>query len=112
MLENHVPSLELCKKWKELGGGQDTELFFGLTHDEDNPAWEIYTKRQKEKLIPRIVDEWVATPLASEMMEWIGDMNLIKKNNVYDLTQPTSKHFVISFDSLPNALMQMCISRK
>lgn len=105
MLEKHVPSLELCKKWKELGGRQDTCLVW-ISIPECFPEWEVDTRRRDREL---------AAPLASEMMEWLkgkfDDLNFYSPEwSIWFLEGEEPTRFTDK--SLPNALMKMCIARK
>lgn len=103
-LEQHVPSLELCKKWKELGGRQDTNFRWTMYSTGD---WDI---SPNEPLT--YSGEWYSAPLASEMMEWErNNINYIwPTEDFWNWCDNTEKS---DYDpSLPNALMQMCIARK
>jgi hypothetical protein len=129
MLENHVPSLELCKKWKELGGRQDTNFYWRLGWNE---CWHITHKSDHEDCYPECGKDWVAAPLASEMMEWlpasIKTTEITPRNAWIGVNKEFDNKYLVSYqaksrmakyierevldNSLPNALMQMCIARK
>jgi hypothetical protein len=111
-LENHVPSLELCKKWKEGGGRQDTEFYWDLALLHKGPI-QCYFKVEANRAY------FVAAPLASEMMEWMKD----DRPSVFWCddgdgwgveTYPKRGPLPPWVDnlSLPNALMQMLLERR
>lgn len=113
MLENHVPSLELCKKWKEIGGRQDTIFYYVKTI---SLKYKLVTEEDlKGYRTMRRVGEWYAAPLASEMMEWRREKDAVIDTYIMNAIMnwwcrwPPSKP---GGESLPNALMQMAISRK
>jgi hypothetical protein len=62
-LQDHVASLELCKKWKEIGGRQDTIFAW---RSIENGKWFIdYLSFYTHPGIQQF-----SAPLASELMEW------------------------------------------
>lgn len=119
MLENHVPSRELCQKWKSVGGRQDTE-FYWRDSLEGYPAFVFQVSTT-----PSAYASDCAAPLASEMMEWAEARDKNKKtvhrltlkkydDGTYGIAYPDA-YGVAEQDwngILPNTLMQMCISRK
>jgi hypothetical protein len=114
-LRDHVPSLELCKKWKEAGGRQDTSLVW-ISIPECFPEWEVAERRRDSEL---------AAPLEGEMVEWLpfkiieDDKHTFlvvgKSECDYKVAYVTEEHDYgnLRFDkSLANALMQMAIWQK
>lgn len=100
-IEKEVPSIGLCRRWKALGGRQNT-LFSWFNCDIDE--WIIVRTDEY------FGHDMISAPLASEMMEWEQEFDIRKRNFVYDIQ--TTHWFKIEFDNVPNALMQMCIARK
>lgn len=101
ILEQHVPSRELCEEWKRRGGRQDTTLFWFEKESGDWVVWlDAYDKIPGGK---------IAAPLCSEMMEWEQEFDIRKRNFVYDIQ--TTHWLKIELDNLPNALMEMMLER-
>ena len=103
-LENHVPSLYLCRQWKDIGGRQDT--IFSWFEFTGGP-WDItYSDQLKEMRI--------AAPLTSELMGWFkNDLDKTHFNKIGE------EWFVYLYGergicdkSLPNALMKMAIEEE
>lgn len=129
MLDKHVPSLELCRKWKELGGRQDTVFSWVSTNEGKN--WNVFVHHEEDS---RVHIKAFAAPLASEMMEWLPKYIEVKKlvslKSVpvwLTVHKQFDDRYLVSYkkkgvsryiecevedSSLPNALTQMCISRK
>ena len=111
-LENEVPSLELCKRWKEIGGRQDTCFSWEFFDKEKfsclNDVWVL----QSTASILQEDECRVAAPLASELMEWM--------KAILDISSTVEEWEIVMFQtchlerskSLPNALMQMAIWEK
>ena len=107
-LQDHVPSLELCRKWKQAGGRQDTE--FAWYFDDNSNSWIVFSQYLREAHRTKSV----AAPLEGEMMEWMkelfGDIHfneITKKWFVYPRGEVGHTNI-----KLPNALMQMAIWQK
>lgn len=104
-LEQHVPSRELCEEWKRRGGRQDTLMCWHKY--SNNLEWQVVNVPVRFR-----ANGDIAAPLVSEMMEWL--------KAVIDVSSTIEEYEVVLFasaivkrdKSLPNALMQMCISRK
>ena len=103
-LENEVPSRELCQRWKEIGGRQDTELYWIC-------AWNRWTL-DLAKNCRTWNGEKIAAPLASEIIPWFPRrIEVTYFDGTYgvyfypmrgSLRKDTGEH-------LPNILMQMLI---
>jgi hypothetical protein len=109
-LSDHVVSLELAKKWKDSGGGQDTEFEWSYISGK----WSILPSIECEH-----GESCIAAPLASEMMEWFRGREseywiqidtCIERVDLFDKYGYLKKS--ISYESLPNALMQMLLERR
>ncbi len=114
-LENEVPTLELCKKWKEIGGRQDTEFCWcpnvGRTEHGLQRHDEICGK----------CDIGIAAPLEGEILifcnsnteRWIEIDDFNKK--VILITRCgylQNKVFSYKNQSFANALLSMAIELK
>jgi hypothetical protein len=113
-LSDHVVSLELAKKWKDSGGGQDTEFEWSYISGK----WSILPSIECEH-----GESCIAAPLASEMMEWlpkyVGSYYLIVTKSAlcgpYLVTYEDANrdHLeIFTGNNLPNALMQMLLERR
>ena len=106
-LEDHVPSLELCRKYKEVGGQQDS-LYFWVQNTLGD--WTL-----NPKVVLSFVEEgeeWFAAPLASELMEW-EKINIHWIHPMGEYWQVIDKERMAFADkSFINALMQMAIWTK
>jgi hypothetical protein len=112
-LEDHVPSLELCKKWKEIGGRQDTihswEFWEAKAWGTEKDAWTVQTTAS----ILQADDCMVAAPLASELMEWMKEkLRSVKHTISYGWLVQLQDAPSNNDESLPNALMQIAIWEK
>jgi len=114
-LQDRVPSLELCRQWKEAGGRQDTEFFFV-------PKWDGSYEILGKKYCLESTERYVAAPLEGEMMEWLPAEFDVKGLGIVGLTiHKGFCQYLISYEnedyidwelydkSLANALMQMCL---
>lgn len=124
-LEHEVPPRELCQRWKEIGGRQDTNLFWvrlvGKTNFElmqlspDGNMVGIVRKNFLNCYELSGLGEIVSAPLASEMLEWLPDgYSWERWNKQHLIKKPLGSIApLLKVDqSLPNALLQMCIWRK
>ena len=117
-LEDHVPSFELCRKWKEIGGRQDTIFVFCPMY---NDTHDIISYTLEDRLIiqnPKLKEDMIAAPLEGELMEWMKeDIACISWNNADEWVTEVINDGGLSVSyyrnkSLPNALMQMAIWRE
>lgn len=96
-LESECASLELSRRWKEIGGMQDT--VFEWVEDDG----EIY--------LDYTMGRGVAAPMVGELMEWIRkEIGIIWPASTIDLWTVEERFDKVFQDkSLANALMQMAI---
>lgn len=114
-LEDHICSLELAKKWKEIGGRQDTEFYW-------NPSGRVVSKFEAYGEHFQILDGFIAAPLASEIWSWLPEersttasqpiLKLTLEKRYIGYIGGKGDGYMIPYDNLPNALMMMAIGLK
>lgn len=125
---NQVPSLELCKKWKEIGGEQESNFYWKQFFDqpyggEKKEYWVLEGKIGTQVMFPH---EAIAAPTVGEMWDLLPAVIETKEFGVLYLgTEKQGNHSIVEYydcddithiakedKSLANALMQMLIWQK
>lgn len=118
-LQDLVPDRELCEKWKQAGGRQDT-LFYWLALINNNLP-KIITQVEALNTPPSIT---FAAPLEGELMEWLPTIMQTESNDYLLTVHPWKDVKYVSYENdrgvyeqiedkkLANALMLMALEVK
>ena len=106
--EREVPSLELCKKLKELGYPQDGEGWYWV---EVKSGYKWEWKLRLLVNFPYAVDNYkIKAPTVRELGEWLPEgFNEFKLNNKFWIKNKKDCCYVVSNDTEANARAEMLI---
>ena len=83
-LEKHVPSLEMCKRLKELGFPQNSNLCYWMQNLTDG-MWDLVEGPQRFSNSITL-----AAPIATELLEWLPAYNSLR---ALTITKKDNKSF-------------------